>query len=218
MHGLAPGAQQRVLQLKHILLLGVLAHGALVIYNFLGSSHQRTDHVLLAPAQGGHVAHLIELALGLRAVAVHAADRQAQLRHGLHHRAHLARLCKRGQVQNHAGAHAGAGVRRTGRQKAPLGVEGEGIVLAHLLVQAQGHLGAALQLQARKQALEAHVILLVHHHGDRARRGHHRRRPAGELQKVVADHVVLHQTVARVVLQIVHAQQHEGGAVLAGED
>src|SRR5262245_54649421 len=81
----------------------------------VGVAELRDDLPLAAP-QRGLVADLIEVAIGLRALAVQAADRDADLLQAAEDLLDLAGHHQRRQVQHHADAHAGADVRGAGRQ------------------------------------------------------------------------------------------------------
>ena len=72
-----------------------------------------------APAQGDLVGELVEVAAGLAALAVEAADRKAQLRNRADDLAGPGEHRKARQVQHDRGAHPGARVRRAGGQNAP---------------------------------------------------------------------------------------------------
>ena len=84
------------------------------------------DQFLFAAAQGDLVADLVEIAHRLRAFAVQAADRQADLLQAAEDLLDLPRDDQGRQVQHHAHPHAGADVGGAGGQVAQPLVEGVG--------------------------------------------------------------------------------------------
>ena len=80
------------------------------------------DQLLLALAQGLLVGDLVEVAEGLAAFAVEAADGQVDLLESAEDLVDLLGLDQAGQVEHHADADAGAHVGGAGGQVAELGL------------------------------------------------------------------------------------------------
>ena len=163
------------------------------------------DQVLFAAAEGDLVADLVEIAHRLRAFAVQAADRQADLLQAAEDLLDLPGDDQGRQVQHHAHPHARADVGRAGGQVAELLVEGVGDVLLDEVVDAVDLLPDALQVQAALHDLHAEVVFLVDHQAEllAAVDGH----GAGALALGVlaADEVPLDEQLPIDAFQLVHA-------------
>ena len=112
------------------------------------------------------VADLIEIAHRLRAFAVQAAHRQADLLQAAKHLVDLPGNHQRRQVQHDAHAHARADVRRAGGQIAQPLVEGVGHLLLDQVVDAVDLLPDAAQLQPALHHLDPQMVLLVDHQAE----------------------------------------------------
>ena len=112
------------------------------------------------------VADLVEIAHRLRAFAVQAAHRQADLLQAAEDLVDLPGDDQGRQVQHHADAHAGADVGRAGGQIAQPLVEGVGDLLLDQVVDAVDLLPDALQVQPALHHLDPQVVLLVDHQAE----------------------------------------------------
>ena len=124
------------------------------------------DQVGLALAQRDLVADLVEIAHGLRALAVQAADGQADFLQAAEDLVDLPRDHQGRQVQHHAHAHAGAHVRGAGGQIAQLGMEGERHLVGDQRVDAVDLLPGVLQIEPAVHHLDPQVVFLVDHQAD----------------------------------------------------
>ena len=168
--------------------------------------------------EGDLVADLVEVAHRLRAFAVQAADRQADLLQAAEDLVDLPRDDQGRQVQHHAHPHAGADVGGAGRQVAQPLVEGVGDLLLDQVVDAVDLLPDAVQVQPALHHLDAQVVLLVDHQAELlvAVDGH----GAGALALGVlaADQVPLDEELAVDLLQLRQVDVEQVGLGGDGQD
>ena len=168
-----------------------LARLPLVRDDLLHGRLQVAEQFLLAESQRELVGDLVETADTLLVIAEIRPHREAELRRDVHDAADVARRHEPWQMQDHACAQARAEVRRAGGQIAHLFIEGDIELRLEPVVDLRGHGKGLLEVEPRRHALDAQVILLVDHEAHAlvlADKGHAMLRLA---QEIAADEVLL---------------------------
>ena len=130
-----------------------------------GDVFQIFDRRLFGDAECDLIGELIERSLRFGAFAVCAAHGESELGQVAGDTADSVALFERGQVQHDRSAHAGAEVGRTLRQIAELFVKGEVKAFVEQGVELIGGVIRLLERQARRDDLQADMILLIEHDG-----------------------------------------------------
>jgi hypothetical protein len=164
---------------------------------------QALDDVLLGLAEGRLVGNLEDAAARVGTLAEEPAHDHAQLVHGAHDLLHLPGDDQRGQVHHGGGPHAGAEIGRAGRQVAQRRRKG----VVQLLLQRGVELGDGVprlpELESGAQHLDAEVVLLVDHHGERLVLADDHARPALRAAEFAADQVALDEDLAFQLRELV---------------
>ena len=203
----AVAAQKRVPEVHGLFLQAPRAQRQLHVDQLTDHGGYRFDDLLLGAAQGDLVAHLVEIAQSLAALAIDPAGGQAQLCHALIDIAHLLIAGQHGQMQHDGGTHARAGVGGTGGKIPQLGIKAEGAYRLQTSFHAESHVRRSFQIQARSNGLNAQVILLVDHDAHAPVLPDQRGAGFGPLHKVAADQVLFHQLEPLDIGQIAHEVQ-----------
>lgn len=133
-------------------------------------------------------------ALGL--VAVDTADGEAELRRDIHDTLDIAREDEARQMQQHRGAQARAEVRRARGQVAHLLVKGDVDLRLDHVVDMRSARKRRVEVEPRRHALDAQVVLLVDHDARRAVRGDEDDAVLRILDEVAADKLLLDEDIA----------------------
>ena len=161
----APGPEDPVVQGHRAFVRQHLPRLLLVGDDLRNDGPEGLQDVLLAAPQGRLVRDLVDVAGGLGALAVKAADGQAHPRDRPEHLFNLLGQRQAGQVQHDAGPHGGAHVRGAGREVPEFGREGVRDLLFQAVVDGVGLEPGLLELDAGEDDLQAQVVLFVGHDG-----------------------------------------------------
>jgi len=200
----AEGAPDLVLQDDALGLEQRLPHLALVFHDLRDDADEVVDDLVLGLAERHLVGDLVEIPRGLGALAVQPAHGQVDLVHGLEHLLDLPGDDQGRQVQHDRDPHARPQIGGASRQVAEL--RGVRVVDALLegIVDFVGEFERRPELEARPQALDPEMVLLVDHDADAlVRRERHAARPLRE-GVVAADQVALHQELP---FDVLHGRQ-----------
>ena len=118
-------------------------------------------------SQGVLVGDLEEVAEGFGAFTIETADGEADFADGFDDLADLVGEDEGGEVEHDRGAHAGAEVGGAGGEVAEAGAEGVGEFLFEFGIDLIDEGEGAAEVEAGADALDAEVVLLVDHDGDR---------------------------------------------------
>ena len=120
--------------------------------------------LVFALAERDLVADLVEIALGLRAFAVQAADGEVDFLQAAEDLVDLPRDHQGRQVEHHAHAQAGADVRGAGGEVAEAVVVGVGDAGFDQVVELVDLLPGRAEIEAALEDLDPQVVLFVDHH------------------------------------------------------